>query len=593
MIVLDGTCFTVALQCHTRFRKPEGFWYPYLGFRQLVLFFLVFVGAGCGSGIRDEFVPLEPGQGGVYLGGTFRWNALEDVRSLDPIRVADTASGDVAEQIYDGLVEVSRDLHVAPSLAERWDISDDGLTYTFYLRRGARFHDDPCFPEGKGRECTAQDIVYSLQRVVSPDVESIGLWAFRDLFAGVEEFRFRQADRVAGLKALDDYTVQITLAKPFAPFLQRLAMSYGFIIPHEAVDYYGADFFQHPVGTGPFQFVRWTKDLELVLERNPHYWEKDEHGNQLPYLGRLVNTFIKVQNSEFAEFELGNLETHSPIADDLFTSILSPDGNLKPKYDGRFNVSSSDVLSIFYFGFNMESGPFASNQKLRQAVNYAIDRESIIRHVLKGRALPFTGVVPPGMPGWKSTCERYEYNPEKAIQLMAEAGHPNGEGLPEIVLHLNSGGKRHENIAEVVQEQLKEIGIDITLQILEWPQLLEVVETGRSSFFRMGWQADYVDPENFLALYDSRKFGPQGPNYTHYKNERYDALFQAAERTTDLNERYDLMRQAEEIAVEDAPWLYLYHQKEFRLNQNYVHDFEHNAMAHLFFKYAWLEPHEN
>lgn len=556
----------------------------------LLIVILLLVGS-CG-GTQFAEIPLVEGKGGIFLGGTFRWNSTEDIRSLDPIRIGDVASGDAGIQIYDGLVEFDRQLNIVPGLAEKWEISEEGTQYTFHLRKGVRFHDNACFPNGVGREMDASDVVYSLQRVVDPKSESIGLWVFRDVVVGVEEFRVGQADRVTGFEVLGPYTFRIQLVKPYAPFMQQLCMSYAWIVPHEAVEMYGIDFFRNPVGTGPFQFVSWTKDLQLVLERNPHYWQVDEYGNQLPYLGRIINTFIKTSNTEFQEFELGNLDTHNPVADDLFESILDADGNLTPKYRDRFNVFQSDIVTVYYFGFNMQQEPFAHNKKLRQAINYAIDREAIIRTVLKGRATSFTGIVPPGMPGWKSTCNRYEYNPELAKQLMTEAGYPNGQGLPELECILNSGGKRNERISEVVQQQLADhLGVKTRLQILEWPQYLDTTENNRAIFWRAGWQADYLDPENFLALLDSRKFGPEGPNHTRYSNPEFDALFQQAESEMDAEKRFDLLRRAEEIAVDDAPWLFMHHMKEFRLNHLYVHNLEHNSMAMPFFKYTWIEPH--
>ena len=561
-----------------------------------ILAFGVALLLGACSGHVEEEIPLVQGEGGVYLGGTFRWNSVEDVRSLDPVRVGDTASGDVALQIYDSLVAFDTELQIIPALAERWEISPDGLTYTFHLRQGVRFHDNLCFPDGVGRECTAEDIVYSLQRVVHPGVLTTGLWAFQDLFEGVEAFREKEdeegyADHVSGLVAVDRYTVRIQLTHPFPPFLQRLIMSYGFIVPREAVEHYGEDFFQYPVGTGPFQFVSWTKDLELVLERNPNYWQKDEHGNSLPYIGRMVNTFMKNQNTEFQEFELGNLETHYPVADDLFETIITPEDELQPQYAGRFQVSSKSMMSTYYYGFTLNKEPFGGNLKLRQAFNYAIDREAIIKHVLKGRATPFQGIVPPSTPGWKSSCIRYEYNPELAKQLLAEAGYPNGEGFPELECLFNSGGKRNERISEVLQQQLAELGIRVRLQILEWPQFLDLVEDGRATFWRLGWMADYLDPENFLSLLDSRKFGPGGPNNARYINPDYDALFQASDLERDPVKRFDLLRRAEEICVADAPWLFLHHMVDHRLSQSYVHNLEQNAMNHLLLKYAWMEPH--
>lgn len=585
---MTGIVRTIGTQIHDGAHRDARGWF--------VLLALVGLLASCGGGnggYRASEFDVRPAQGGKFYGGTLRWNSLEDVRSLDPIRVGDTASHDAAMQLYDGLVQLGDDLQAIPSIAESWQMSEDGRVYTFHLRKGVLFHDNDCFPGGKGRECVASDVVYSLQRVVDPKSESTGTWVFRDLIEGVDAYREANAERVSGLEAVDDYTVRITLTQPFVPFMQRLAMSYGYIVPREAVERYGLDFFQHPVGTGPFVFERWSKDLELVAKRNPNYWMRDEHGNALPYLDRVVNTFIKVQTAEFQEFELGNLDTHNPVADTLFEDIIDLDGELQPAYAGRFKVSSAEMLTVYYFGFTLDREPFKGNVKLRQAFNHAIDRQQIIRTVLKGRAVRAEGVVPPSIPGWKSTGVKYTYDPERARTLLAEAGYPNGEGLETVTCLLNSGGKRNERIAEVIQQQLNDIGVKIKLQLLEWPQFLESVENGRAVFWRLGWVADYEDPENFLALFDSRKFAPTGPNNSHYSNPEFDALFQASDTEVDPVKRFDLLRRAEEIVMADAPWLFLHHVKEFRLCQNYVNGLKHNRMNYLQFKYVCFEPRED
>ncbi|MFN2431316.1 MAG: ABC transporter substrate-binding protein [Gemmatimonadota bacterium] len=545
--------------------------------------------AACGdAGDGGEAGPERRTDSGIRLGGTFRWVEVEDMRSLDPVRVGgDIVSYHIGMNIYDGLVEYDQDLNLRPSLAERWEVSEDGREYTFHLRRGVRFHDDPAFPEGKGRELAAEDVKYSLLRLADKSNNSTGWWAFQGLIEGLDDFRDGKLEDVPGIQVLDPHTLRIRLTRRFGPFLKRIAMGYAFVAPREAVETYGEDFFQHPVGTGAFRFVSWAPNQEVVLEKNPHYWDVDADGNRLPYLDRVEVKLISDAKSAFLNFDTGRLEQLEPIPTEFWTNVFDEDRQLKGDYR-KYQVAETVELSTDFYGFYLEAEPWRGNPKLRQAINYAIPRERIIRFVLKGRNKPAHEWVPPSMPGF-GPLDWYEYDVERARQLLAEAGFPGGRGLPPITLQLNSGGTINDLVAEAIQSALAEIGMQVGLQRLAWPQHLETVENGKATFFRFGWVGDYPDAENFLTLLSSQNFSPSGNNFMHYANPEFDRLYQAGVSELDPDRAIELYKQAQEIAMRDAPMMFLYHNERVHLLQPYVRNFEANGIRLFLAKYWWLE----
>lgn len=416
----------------------------------LALLIAISASVGCGDSNPLANYPTREGEvtpSGVKLGGVFRYNVSADPRSLDPIRSGESSATAAITQIFDGLVNFDPDLNLVPGLAESWDISEDGLTYTFHIRRGVYFHDNPCFPDGVGREATAHDVQFSLKRLLGP--HSTGAWILTDSVQGALEFNDGEADDVEGFEIVDDYTFRVRLIEPFAPFIYRLAMTYSFITAPEAVEYYGDDFFTNPVGTGPFQFVHWRPRREVLMARNPRYWKTDEDGVQYPYLDAVRMSLIADLKIEWLEFDRGGLDRLYSIHEDLWGNIMDENRQLRERFS-QYNLHRQELLVTQYYGFNMEERPFKDNRLLRQAFNYAIDRDAIIEHVMNGRAVPAQGVIPGGMPYYESIAEGYNFDLDKAKSLLAEAGYPNGEGLGDVLLELNSGGTTNESIAEAI-----------------------------------------------------------------------------------------------------------------------------------------------
>lgn len=568
----------------------------------ITILFSIYI-SGCGKHDADTMTNLK---GGIKGGGSFTLNETENIRSMDPVGVNDVVSMHVSNQIYDLLVDLDSNLHIQPDLAKNWDISPDGKLYTFHLRKGVLFHDNPCFTGGKGREFNAKDVKYSFDRVLDPRTGSLGFDYYKNHVEGAKEFidevnkattegREPSIHTVTGFIVTDDSTFQVKLKSPFAPFIYYMTEGFLYVVPHEAVEKYGKDFFQNPVGTGPFIFENWTPDLEINLKRNPNYWAKDQYGNQLPYVDHIKFRFIKDLSQQLLEFKNGNLDDSYRIPTELFKAIVDENKKPTPEYS-KYILQVTPSLTIQYYGF-LTSGKIFNNVKLRQAFNYAIDREKIIKYVLNGQAAGpgIYGIVPPVMPNYDAKLIKgYTYDIDKAKQLLAEAGYPGGNGLPDITLQLNEGGGRNTQIAEAVQNMLKEIGVNAKIQILQFAQHLDNIDAGRVDFFRLGWVADYPDPENFLNLFYGKNV-PDNPkeksplNSFRYKNKKYDELFEKAITTMDPVERTKLYEEAEQIGVSEAPVLFIFYDEDYRLLQPYVRGYALDPMHRINCRYLWLD----
>lgn len=565
---------------------------------------LLLVGLGCGKRMGDE--TLVDLKGGIKGGGVYVSNEQENIRSLDPVGINDNVSHHVAHQIYDLLIDLDTNLKLRPALATSWDISPDGQTYTFHLRKGVYFHDNACFPGGKGREFRAEDVKYSFNRILDTRNGSLGFDFYRNYVEGAKEVseeitkavtekREPRSVEASGFMVIDDSTFRIKIIKPFAPFIYYMCLGFAYIVPKEAVDKYGKDFFQNPVGTGPFIFESWTPDLEINMKRNPNYWDKDEFGNSIPYLSGVKFRFIKDLSQQLLEFKNGSIDESYRIPNELFKTIVTDQKTLTPEYS-KYILQRKTSLAIQYYGYLTTSKAF-EDVKVRQAFNYAIDRDKILKYVMQGSASDpaIHGIVPPVMPNYNAgKIKGYSFDLEKAKQLMNEAGYPGGKGFPEVTLHINEGGGRNTQIAEAIQNMLKEIGVTVKLQLLQFAQLLDNIDAGRSDFYRLGWIADYPDPENFLNLLYGKNV-PDNPkdkspiNSFRYKNSKFDELFEKALATTDINERNRIYEEAEQIAVNDAPLLFIYYDEDYRLVQPYVRGYALDPMHRVNMRFTWLD----
>ena len=512
-------------------------------------------------------------------GGVWKDALQNNPPYLDPVMSTDVTSSEVIYQMFETLVENDNDGGLKPLLAQSWKASKDAMTFTFTLRKGVHFHAST--EGGKptangGREVTAQDWVWTFNYICSPKTNSPRAY-FMDMLKGYKEFQSGKADSLAGVKAIDKYTLQFTLSQPYSPFVSVLAYNTFVVLPKEDVQKWGENWNFHPVGTGPFKFESWAQDNKIVLSKNENYWLKDEFGGKMPYLDKIEFRIIEDFGVMWEEFKAGNL--YQTEVDDPYYQ------EARTKYKNSF-IERPD-LSIYYFGMNMQKGIFAKNKNLRQALNYAVDREALNKMVLNGREFPAKGVLPPGMMGYNPKLKGYNFDPAKAKELMKKAGYPNGFS---VTLQYNTN-TRHRRVAEALQAMLSQYGVKITLKNVEWATHLDTTARGDVEFFRMGWTCDYNDPDNFLyVLFNSANIGEQG-NYTHYRNPSVDMLTLKARTETNPAVRKQLYQQAEQIIVDDAPMLFLLHQSTHSLVQPFVKGYELPAFgqyANKFFN-VWLD----
>lgn len=406
----------------------------------------------------------------------FHYNEFTGIASLDPAFAKNQSTMWPAHQLFNTLVEVDSNLQIVPSLAKRWDVSDDRLVYTFHLRDDVYFHDDAAFPNEKGRKMTAQDIEFSFSRILDKKVASPGGWIFN-----------RKVDSLVPFRAIDDTTFQLKLLRPYNPVLGILSMQYCSIVAREAVEKYGSDFRRHPVGTGPFHFVAWEEGQALVLGKNQHYFEKDNTGHNLPYLDGIKITFYDSKATEFLLFRQGKLDFVNDIDPSFKDEILTKQGILRKEWEGKVELQTSPYLNTEYLGILVDStnplvktSPLAV-RKIRQAINYGFDRRKMILYLRNSLSTPAeSGFVPMGLPSFDSSLVKgYKYDPTKSRQLLKEAGFPGGKNLPVIKLLTIA---IYSDMADFIAKQLSEVGIPVQVETVQKALLLEMTSNSRASF---------------------------------------------------------------------------------------------------------------
>lgn len=494
----------------------------------------------------------------------FHYNESSGILSLDPAYASGQSTIWPCNQLYNGLVDMDSNLRVVPAIAKSWTISDDGKVYTFILRQDVQFHQTDFFPFDKPRYVTAKDFVYSLGRILSPDVASPGAWIFQKVK--------RDKNGVPAFKALNDTVLQIELTEPFPPFLGILTMKYCSVVPHEAVEHYGKDFRKFPVGTGPFQMQIWEEGVKLVMRKNPNYFETDSTGTRLPYIDAVAVSFIVDKQSVFMEFMKGTLDFMSGVDPSYKDALLTKDGQLNPEYADKIKLITGPYLNTEYLGFNLKPSDKRNplmDKRIRQAINYGFDRDKMMKYLRNNMGYAgIGGFVPRGMPSYDAArTGGYDYNPQKALQLLAEAGYPNGNGLPEITLTVSA---QYVDLCQYIQHELAQIGITLKLDVAQAAQQREMMRSYQLPFFRGSWISDYPDAENQMSLFYSKNLQPNGSNYTHYVNPKFDQLYEKSQRCTDDSMRTEYYIKMDSLLVADAPFVVLYYDKVARFVQKNV-----------------------
>ena len=546
-----------------------------------------------------------------------------NIKSLDPLYADDDYNSKEVSYAYEGLLHyhyLKRPYVVTPNLAEAMpEVSKDGLTFTVKIKKGVLFQDDPCFKEsqGKGRELTADDFIYSWKRVADPKNASSGWWIFDGKIAGLNEWhdaaeKAGTADyskAVEGLQAPDRYTLVIKLAHPNAQFMYMLAMTFSFVVPHEAVEAYGKEFISHAVGTGPYRLSEYNPNSKIIWDRNPTFrhevypaegepGDKEagllaDAGQPLPRNDRIVTNILTERQTIWLNFMSGKLDI-TVIPKDNFGDVVMKtehhkEGDatkfedmhqLKPEFKEKgIHLTMVADPDITHNSFNMADPIVGKNKLLRQALSLAYDDNKYIELFYNGRGIPAQGPIPPGLFGYDPNFKNpyRQTNIEKAKEYLARAGYPNGKGLPALeVLSGNSTTDRQSN--EFIQQQFAQIGVKLKLSMYSWAEFVTRVKQKQGQIYSWAWLADYPDAENFLQQFYSKNASP-GSNDSNYSNPEYDLLYDKLVTTFKDSDRADIIRRMVAIVTEDCPWIFDAHRLRSNLYYPWLKNYKYNAFA--------------
>lgn len=548
---------------------------------------------GCkGPKKKGEGVVFREGKGGVWLGGKLSYAENELSVVWLPHAITDVVSWRIATQVFEGLVRYNPvTMEVEPAIAERYEVDTSGTRYVFYLRKGVYFHDSKVFPEGRGREVSAEDVVYSLVLACTRHPENYLFEStFKGVIKGATDYYEGRASVLEGVRAVGDSAVEIELEKPNALFLYYLAGPAGYVIPREAVEEQGGKYrLKEAVGTGPFRVLSAESD-RIILVRNEHYWRTDRYGNRLPYVDTVEVVRLPKRELLLGEFIRGNLSFVSDLSTEEIVELETYGAMDTPyiKYSDVWQVTP--MMTVQMYVFNTAVPPF-NNLALRKAINYLIDRKDLLERVLQGAGYKVParyGVVPPGVfEGYDAlSLKGYDRNVEEARKWLARAGYPDGKGLDTIEILVNSGGGRHLMVADAIKQYLAEpFGIPVRIKTVSFSELIDRVKRGEFTVARYGWVADYPHPATFLSLFYGRGVKPVGepsyPNSSRYRNAEFDRLYEEAISILDRKRSYSLLLQAEQIALDDAPVAVLWYEENFLIPQPFVKGLHLNPMEYL------------
>lgn len=526
------------------------------------------------------------------------------IAGYDPVQASDMYQTLEIGKVYEGLYEyhpTKRPYELIPNLAESMpEVSQDGLTYTFKIKKGVRFHDDKAFPEGKGRELKAQDFVYSFKRLADPKLMTKGWWLFEDKLVGVNEWRAKYLkqestnydEAIEGIKALDDYTFQLKLVRPYPQLMYALAMPYTVAVPKEAVDFYKNEFLNHPVGTGPFTLPNFDQSNTIVYLKNPNYREKyfpsedpKLSKQKVPMLDRIVVHVMTESQPRWLNFDKAKMDVLE-LPKDNYDQALDKNGKLS-KYlsDKGVKLEAQPMLDVTFYAFNHDDPLFKNNPKLRQAMSLADDRVRTNNLFYVGTGMIAHGVIPPGLAGFDPNFKNpyVEYNVQKAKELLKEAGFPEGKGLPEITVQTTNDTVSRQML-ELFIKCMSDIGIKVKIGSNTWPELVNKVTKRQYQMYTMAWHADYPDAENFLSLLYCPNQSP-GSNGSNYCNPKYDALFKKVSVMPDSPERTKMYAEINQMVSLDVPWIFGFHRTKQYLSQGWVKNFAYTEYFQHLFQY--------
>lgn len=539
--------------------------------------------------------------------------AASDIKGFDPIMSSDVGSAAQIAKIYEGLLSyhwLKIPYELIPNLAEEMPvISADGMTYTFKIKKGVHFQDDLAFPNGKGREMEAADFVYSIKRLADTKNQATGWWILDGKIKGLNEWRNKYQtqpsanydEEVAGIKAIDKYTLQFQLSKAFPQFLYSLAMPYTFVVPKEAVTKYGPEFINHPVGTGPYVLPVFDQGKRVVFTKNPTFREKfypsdaspeykdflGDAGKKLPLIDKIiVNVMIESQPA-WLKFNKGEIDYLS-IPKDNFSSTIVGNKLSQEMLDKGMSLTIMPSLDVYYIGFNFDYKIF-QNVNLRRAMSLAYDAKTANRLFYNDTGFPAQSVAPPGLagnvPGFKN--EWKGPNLELAKKTLALAGYPEGKGLPEITLDTMSSTTARQK-AEFFQAQMEKIGIKIKVVMNLNPELQAKIKKRAVQMIDYGWIGDYPDTENFLQIFYGPNSAP-GANSANYNNPQFNKDFEVAVKMQHSPKRTELYEKLNQYLANEAVAIFTVHTQSYMLQQKWVKNYHDSDFIFDFHQYMNID----
>ena len=557
------------------------------------LSFLTLIVSSCGGGDNSPKVAV----GGKYYGGVFKFMSAEKVNNLLTISSVDVYSQRLNGQIYESLLKLDMEtMKVIPGIAESYTVSKDAKTFTFKIRKGVYFHDDDCFG-GSGRELTPEDVKFTLELACSGLKENKMAYLLVDRIEGARDFQARSKTKlpstgISGVKVKDDHTIEIKLVQPFIGFDKILCHSNMGILAKEAYEKYGKDLGKHPVGTGPFMLEKMDQN-GISLKRNPHYWKKDEFGNQLPFLDRVEMTYVKDKRSELMAFRKKQIDIVLEIPVDEIENIL---GSLKEAQAGmnvKHRVESKPSMSMNYVAFACESDEF-KDQRVRTAFNMAVDRKEIVNQLLMGEGWAAEHGFVPSIDNYHNeNVIGHKFDVAKAKQLMSEAGYPDGKGFPSLDFYVNSveGSSIHKMCQGVAAELKKNLNVNLNIKLCSYDDRNKAIVSGKAKIWRSGWIADYPDAENFLSLFYGKNIKEDGAevNAFRFRDGNYDQLFEIAMKELDETKRNELFGLCDQIIVDKSPVMPILTDDFMVMINARIRDFKTNSMENLDFSTIFIK----
>lgn len=563
----------------------------------IIYLFILFASllSSCGGG-ADETKNLTAIGGKIY-GGEFSFMSPEKIESLFPVSVSDVYSHRLISQIFESLLKIDiTTLKVIPNIAESFTVSEDARIFTFKIRKGVMFHDDACFG-GKGREVTAEDVKFSLDIACSGLELNTISYLLVNKIKGAKEFNLNSKKTfpkggVSGIKVLNASTVEIQLSEPFVGFDKLITHNSLGVFSREAYEKYGSEIKKHPIGTGAFMLETFDKE-QIILKRNPNYWRKDDFGNKLPFLNKVIVTYTKNKKSELLAFRNRKIDLVLEIPVDEIENVF---GSLEDAQNGKnikHKVETESSLHMVYMAFACESKEF-KDERVRKAFNLSINRQRIVDNVLEGEGYPALNGFVPNMGTYpNSKIKGFQYNPELAKKIMAEAGYKNGVHFPALNIYVNTkeGSSTHKMYKAIVSDINSTLNIQLKVKLCTIKERNAEIMSGKAKLWKGGWVADYPDPENFLCLFYSPNIDEKGGAINNFKfrNPEFDTYFQKALKELNNDKRNEYLAKCDQLVIDHAAAVPLLTDDLIIMVNVRVRDFKTNNLQAMDFSRLYIK----